>query len=86
MTISPTQHSDFSSFLAVISTDKPVNRSKFAYALMFLRLEGFFFRDIHKTQFEEGVWANWATEYEKYVAGKCTRTSAPLARSTQIEY
>ena len=40
----------------------------------FLRLEGFFFRDIHKTQFEEGVWANWATEYEKYVAGKCTRT------------
>ena len=30
----------------------------------FLRLEGFFFRDIHKTQFEEGVWANWATEYK----------------------
>ena len=28
-----TQHSDFSGFLAVISTDKPVNRSKHAYAL-----------------------------------------------------
>ena len=34
MTISPTQLSDFSSFLAVIYTDKPVNRSKRAYALM----------------------------------------------------
>ena len=28
-----TQHSDFSSFLAVSTTDKPVNRSIHAYAL-----------------------------------------------------
>ena len=42
MTISPTQHSDFSSFLAVISTDKPVNVSKHAAlscSWTFLRLE-----------------------------------------------
>ena len=30
---STTQHSDFSIFLAICTTDKPVNRSKQAYAL-----------------------------------------------------
>ena len=46
-----TQHSDFSSFLAVSTTDKPVNRSTHAYSLMYLNvfaLRGFIFRDIHK--------------------------------------
>ena len=46
-----TQHSDFSSFLAVSTTDKPVNRSIHAYSLMYLNvfaLRGFIFRDIHK--------------------------------------
>ena len=46
-----TQHSDFSSFLAVSTTDKPVNRSMHAYSLMYLNvfaLRGFIFRDIHK--------------------------------------
>ena len=44
-----TQHSDFSSFLAVSTTDKPVNRSIHAYSLVFA-LRGFIFRDIHKKQ------------------------------------
>ena len=38
------------------------------------------------TKHKEGVSAKWATEYEKYVTGKCTRAHAPLARSTQIKY
>ena len=48
-----TQHSDFSSFLAVSMTDKPVNRSIHAYALTllnFFALRVFIFRDIHKIQ------------------------------------
>ena len=46
-----TQHSDFSIFLSVPITDKPVNRSIHAYALMWLNvfaLRGFIFLDIHK--------------------------------------
>ena len=45
-----TQHS---SFLAISTTDKPVNRSIQAYALTQLNvfaLRGFIFRDIHKKQ------------------------------------
>ena len=48
-----TQHSDFSSFLAVSTEDKTVNRSIHAYALTQLNvfaLRGFIFRDIHKKQ------------------------------------
>ena len=48
-----TQHSDFSTFLAVFTKDKPVNRSIHAYALTqlnFFALKGFIFRDIHKIQ------------------------------------
>ena len=50
---STTQHSSFSSFLAISTTDKPVNRSTQAYALTQLNvfaLRGFIFRDIHKKQ------------------------------------
>ena len=50
---STSQHSDFSSFLAISTTDKPVNRSIQAYALTQLNvfaLRGFIFRDIHKKQ------------------------------------
>jgi len=51
---STTQHSDFSSFfLAISTTDKPVNRSIQAYAITQLNvfaLRGFIFRDIHKKQ------------------------------------
>ena len=48
---STTQHSDFSSFLAISTTDKPVNRSIQAYALTqhnVFALRGLIFRDIHK--------------------------------------
>ena len=48
-----TQHSDFSSILAVSSTDKPINRSIHAYAPTWrnvFALRGFIFRDIHKKQ------------------------------------
>ena len=38
----------------------------------FSRLEGLFFHDIHKTQ-GRSLSKSPATEYEKYVAGKCTR-------------
>ena len=68
--------------LSVISTNKPVNRSKHAYPLTQLNvfaLRGFFFHAIHKKN-KEGVWAHRAIKYKKYVAGKCTRTRAPLAR------
>ena len=44
-------HSDFSSLLAVFTTEKPVNWSIHAYALTWLNvfaLRGFIFRDIHK--------------------------------------
>ena len=50
---STTQHSNFSSFLAISTTDKPVNRSIKAYALTKLNVfafRGFIFRDIHKNQ------------------------------------
>ena len=50
---STTQHSDFSSFLAISTTDKPVNRSIQAYALTqhnVFALRGLIFRDIHKKQ------------------------------------
>ena len=47
------QHSDFPSFLAVSTTDKPVNRNIHALPLKLLNvlaLRGFIFRDIHKKQ------------------------------------
>ena len=86
MTISPTQHFRF---LAVISNDKQVNRSKHAYALTQLNVfafGGFFLYDIHKTQGRSLSKSGYKIKYEKYVAGKCTRAREPLARSTQIEY
>ena len=82
---STTQHSNFSRFLAISTTDKPViNRSIQAYALLQLNvfaLRGFIFRDIHtKDKNKEGVRAIRAIKYKKYVAGKYTRAGAPLAR------
>ena len=78
---STTQHLDFSVFLAISTTDKPVNRSIKAYSLTQLNvfaLRGFIFRDIHKNK--EGVRAIRVMKYKKYVAGKSTRARAPLAR------
>ena len=79
---STTQHSDFSVFfLAISTTDKPVNRGIKAYSLTQLNvfaLRGFIFRDIHKNK--EGVRAIRVMKYKKYVAEKSTRARAPLAR------
>ena len=80
---SATQHSNFSSFfLAISTTDKPVNRSIQAYALTkpnVFALRGFIFRDIHKKN-KKGVRAIRAMKDKKYVTGKCIRARAPLAR------
>ena len=79
---STTQHSDFSSFLAISTTDKPVNRSIQASSLTQLNvfaLMGFIFRDIHKKN-KEGVRAIRAMKYKKCVARKYTRARAPWAR------
>ena len=80
---STTQRSDFSGFLAVSTTDKPVNRSIQAYALTqhnVFALRGLIFRDIHKKQGRTGVRAIRAMKYKKCVAGKYTRARAPLAQ------
>ena len=53
MTISPPKIRIFPCFKTVISIDKPVNRSKHAYAvtqLTFFAFRGFFFRNILKKQ------------------------------------
>ena len=71
-----TQHSDFSSFLAVTTTNKPENRNIHAYAVTYLNvfaLRRFIFRDFTKNK--EGVRAIRAIKYGKY-----TRARAPLAR------
>ena len=77
-----TQHSNFSSFLAISTTDKPVNRSVQAYALTQLNvfaLRGFIFRDIHEKQGRSS--SNSGYEIQMYVAGKYTCARAPLARN-----
>ena len=43
-----------------------------------------FFLSWYSQKHKEGVWANRATKYKKYVAGKCTRARAPLARKYTI--
>ena len=77
---STTQHSDFSGFLAISTTDKPVNRSIQAYGLT--QLNAFVLRGLSFVIFtrnKEGVRAVRAMKYKKYVAGKYTRARAPLA-------
>ena len=81
MIILPLNIRIFPVFLAISTTDKPVNQSTNAYALTQLNvfaLRGFIARDIHKNK--EGVRAIRAMKYKKYVAGKYTRARAPLAR------
>ena len=69
--------SNFSSFLAVSTTDKPVNRSIHAYALFCVK-GAYLSRYSQKNN--EGVRAIRAIKYKKYVAGKYARASAPLVR------
>ena len=76
-----TQHSDFSSILAVSSTDKPINRSIHAYAPTWrnvVALRGFIFRDIHKKQRRSS--SNSGYRIQKNEAGKYTLARAPLVR------
>ena len=78
---STTRPSDFSSVLAISTTDEPGDQNVQAYALTQLNvfvLRRFIFRDIHKNK--QGVRAIRAMKYRKYVAGKYTRARAPLAR------
>ena len=85
---STTQHSDFSSFLAISTTDKPVNRSIQAYALTQLNvfaLRGFIFRDIHKKQGRSS--SNPGHEIQKKMWLENILAHAHLwCASTQIEY
>ena len=77
-----TQHSDFSSFLTVSTTDKPVNRSIHAYVLTslnFFALRGFIFRDIHKTHGRSS--SNKGYKIQKICGWKIySRTRTLLAR------
>ena len=66
-----TENSDFSIFLSVISTDKPVNRSKHAYALTQLNVfafRGFFFHDIPQKR-GRGL-SKWGYKIQKICGGK----------------
>ena len=72
----------FRVFLAISTTDKPVNRSIQAYALTQLNvfaLRGFIFRDIHKKQGRSSSNSGYKIQ-KLYVTGKYTRARAPLAR------
>ena len=78
---STTQHSVFSGFLAISTTDKPVNRSIQAYALTqltVLALRGFIIRDIHKKQGRSS--SNSGYEIQKICGWKIYSRRAPLAR------
>ena len=71
----------FHFFWSVMSTEKPVNRSKHAYTvtqLNVLAFRGFFSFIIFSNKKKEGVWENRATQYKNYEAGKCTCARAPL--------
>ena len=85
---STTQHSDFSGFLAISTTDKPVNRSIQAYALTQLNvfaLRGFIFRDIHKKQGRSSSNSGYKIQNKKRLENILAH--AHLWRgSTQIEY
>ena len=79
---STTQHSDFSGFLAISTTDKSVNRSIQVYALT--QQNVFCVKGVYLSWYsqknKEGVRAVRAMKYKKYVAGKYTRARAPLAQ------
>ena len=71
-----TQHSDFSSFLAVSTTDKPCLCSHVAERSC---VKGVYL-SWYSLKNKEGVWAIRAIKYKNYVAGKYTRAPAPFAR------
>ena len=80
---STTQHSDFSGFLAISTTDKPVNRSIQAYALM--QLNAFSFVIFTKTK--EGVRTHSGYEIQKICGWKIysrTRTFGAEVHKSNI--
>ena len=72
---STTQHSDFSGFLAISTTDKPVNRSIQAYALTQLNVFAL------RKEFEQFGLQNRKKAWKIY-----SRTRTFWRGSTQIEY
>ena len=87
MSHSTTQHSNFSGFLAISTTDKPLNRSIQAYALTQLNifaLRGFIFGDIDKNK--EGVRAIRAMKYKQcgWKIYSCTRTFGAEVHKSNI--
>ena len=85
---STTQHSDVSSFLAISTINKPVNRSIPAYALTQLKvfaLRGIIFRDIHIKQGRSSN--NSGYEIQKICGWKIysrTRTFGPEVHKSNI--
>ena len=82
-----TQHSDFSIFLSVPITDKPVNRSIHAYALTWLNvfvLRGLSFLIFTKKM--EGVRAIRAIKYKKkgWKVSSCIRTFGAKEHKSNI--
>ena len=80
-----TQHSDFSSILAVSSTDKPINRSIHAYAFTWrnvFALRGFIFRDIHKKQRRSSSNSGYKIRKKMWLENILSHGCG----STQIEY
>ena len=75
---------NLSSFCRLWHAQQVVRQIRHAQNFMqLMQLNVFAFRGFSfmiATKNKEGVWANRAAKYEKYVAGKCTRARAPLAR------
>ena len=82
-----TQHSDFSIFLGISLTEKPVDRNKcfcLHVAECFFHWEGLSFRIF--TQNKLGVRAFRATKCQNYMVEKFTRSAHLWCEITQIEF
>ena len=75
-----TQHSDFSGFLGICLTDKPVGTNTcfcLYVAECFFRWEGLIFQDIHTKQVRSSSISGY--KMQKIYGGKIYSRSAPLA-------
>ena len=79
-----TQHSDFSTFLGISSTEKPIDHRKYMLLLarswVFLSLRGFIFQNIHTKQVRSSSISGYKMQ-KIYAGGKIYSRSAPLARN-----
>ena len=78
-----TQHSDFSIFLGISLTEKPVDRNTCFcshVAECFSLLRGFIFQDIHTKQVRSSSISGYKKKQKVY-GGKIYSRSAPLARN-----